>query len=523
MAQQKCELKMRKFEEELEELTRQHCETQNKKMEFANNEEENIQYINKVCELKRNIARFSKVAFISQSDDAKIRELEKSILELREEQEELHTKLREELQRKEQLEQQILREDRCARNPLFSSSRIMDEDDSDKEMEMEAPVADQIWSPNVVFPFGRKGDSEAKSKQKLMPKQKKRKLASSAGDSQSENSIRGDSRLGFREKGKNGPLEKSYSESSVKETENQNPDFIRKEIGMLRIARDNLILKRQKIDKRLRKGRTKGNGCEEERKLLEYDEAVEGLDSVIERKNEVLTGKATQIQPFAPLLTKSDLEERLKCLSLAELHFLLVKFFSRTIDLRIEFRKHELDFAELENQFDEQNRYICNLKAAYQQASLEMERRLTSLQREYQYKISYLLKQFNEDTTGHGVHEMKLLEMEQQLYYYKKLSRELKEKLREYLNQGSSRPAKEIESIPGPSGIKNHNHSRNYDHMSTFYHRVIDSSPSVANQAWPRRGRRFALHANGMNSNTTKVTRQKNKLIIQHKGENLTS
>lgn len=31
---------------------------------------------------------------------------------------------------------------------------------------------------------------------------------------------------------------------------------------------------------------------------------MEGLDSVIERKNEVLTGKATQIQPFAPLLTK---------------------------------------------------------------------------------------------------------------------------------------------------------------------------------------------------------------------------
>lgn len=54
----------------------------------------------------------------------RIRELEKSILELREEQEELHTKLREELQRKEQLEQQILREDRCARNPLFSSSRV---------------------------------------------------------------------------------------------------------------------------------------------------------------------------------------------------------------------------------------------------------------------------------------------------------------------------------------------------------------------------------------------------------------
>lgn len=56
-----------------------------------------------------------------------------------------------------------------------------------------------------------------------------------------------------------------------------------------------------------------------------------------------------------------------------------------------------------QNQYEEQSRYISDLKAAYQQASLEMERRMTSQQRDYQQKISTLLRQFNEDSSGKDI------------------------------------------------------------------------------------------------------------------------
>ena len=48
--------------------------------------------------------------------------------------------------------------------------------------------------------------------------------------------------------------------------------------------------------------------------------------------------------------------------------------------------------------------YISDMKAAYQQASLDMERRIIQQQRDYQQKISTLLRQFNEDSSGKLCH-----------------------------------------------------------------------------------------------------------------------
>ena len=45
-------------------------------------------------------------------------------------------------------------------------------------------------------------------------------------------------------------------------------------------------------------------------------------------------------------------------------------------------------------------RYINDMKAAYQQASLDMERKTIQQERYYQRKISSLLKQFTKDPTG---------------------------------------------------------------------------------------------------------------------------
>lgn len=127
--------------------------------------------------------------------------------------------------------------------------------------------------------------------------------------------------------------------------------------------------------------------------------------------------------------------ERLMNLCPEETRSLLVKYFNKVIDLRIEFRKQDMAFSELEvgwfltfftvscksfiffslivlflllltypypcqSQYEEQSRYVSDLKAAYQQASLEMERRITSQQRDYQHKISTLLRQFNDDSSG---------------------------------------------------------------------------------------------------------------------------
>ncbi|MPC21903.1 Kinesin-like protein KIF7 [Portunus trituberculatus] len=298
---------------------------------------------------------------------------------------------------------------------------------------------------------------------------------------------------------------------------------IREEISHLRDARDSLMMHRQKLDRRIHKSGGRRVGSGEERRLLELDEAIEAVDAAIEYKNEVICGRAKELKSHALLLNQDHLMERLVSLSHEETRSLLVKYFSKVIDLRIEFRKQDIAFSDLETQYDEQSRYISDLKAAYQQASLEMERRITVQQRDYQQKISTLLRQFNDDSSGSGAQEFRLREMEKQVFYYKKLSRDLKGKLRQATEDGWKDRFRELQdtiqppadpSLPAkPSAAPHHHH-----HHHTHHRPLLPTQPAVP--TLPRRTRlQAAEQAAHHPVPHTRVTREKNKIIIHQKSD----
>ncbi|XP_071521390.1 kinesin-like protein kif7 [Panulirus ornatus] len=503
VTKRKCEAKMGRLEKEVHHARQLYQEAQSQLRELREGESQDVsQFRSRVDSLKKQISHYQKklttlekVADISQQTDTKVAELENSVREMRRQQEELQTRLREETQRKEELEQQILMDQRRMRELEIRLKQGGDE--SESERGWLAEEEDRILhlreaTQELQNEVERR--EEAVKQRERMQKEKLRLQISRPSDE-----------AGVSDEVTGSIIERRESD-------------LREEISHLRDARDSLMMRRQKLDRRIHRSRGKGVGSGEERRLLELDEAIEAVDAAIEYKNEVICGRARELKSHAKLLSQDNLMDRLMNLCPEETRSLLVKYFNKVIDLRIEFRKQEIAFSDLENQYEEQSRYISDLKAAYQQASLEMERRITSQQRDYQQKISTLLRQFNDDSSGSGAHEFRLREMEKQLFYYKKLSRDLKAKLRHYSedirNDRCRDPQPGALSQPiaitsvhpevGPSAARRRP--------------LIPSHPPAP--VLPRRTRMQAAEQAAKHPvPQTKVTREKNKIIIQQKSE----
>ena len=66
-------------------------------------------------------------------------------------------------------------------------------------------------------------------------------------------------------------------------------DTVRREVAELRVLRDQLVVERQRLDEKL--DEQKSLSSAEERRMIELDESVEGIDGAIEYKNDVICGK----------------------------------------------------------------------------------------------------------------------------------------------------------------------------------------------------------------------------------------
>nr|XP_045609044.1 kinesin-like protein kif7 [Procambarus clarkii] len=263
--------------------------------------------------------------------------------------------------------------------------------------------------------------------------------------------------------------------------------------------------------------------AQEEDRILRLREATQQLQNEVERREEAVKQRERmqkeklRLQSSRPS-RQDNLMERLMNLCPEETRSLLVKYFNKVIDLRIEFRKQEISFSDLENQYEEKLRYISDLKAAYQQASLEMERRITSQQRDYQQKISTLLRQFNDDSSGSGAHEFHLREMEKQLFYYKKLSRDLKAKLRQYSEDSRNDRFREMQPGTSSQPIVTASGHPEAGPSSSRRHPLVSHYPPPP--ILPRRTRMQAAEQAAKHPVPhTKVTREKNKIIIQQKSD----
>ncbi|XP_070566373.1 kinesin-like protein KIF27 isoform X2 [Ptychodera flava] len=214
---------------------------------------------------------------------------------------------------------------------------------------------------------------------------------------------------------------------------------VKENIKSLRKDRDRLLKQRSILDEKLHLGSLLSPS--EERKLIELDEAIEAVDAAIEFKTETIQSQQAELRRSDYLSQSEDsLLNKLNTLTTAETKTLLTRYFDKVVGLRESERRKELAVSELEMKIDEQERVIHDLENALQKTAMEKDRKLTLQQKEHEQKVQLLMKQI---ATEPGVempsdlkNEVKIQQLEKDLYYYKKTSRELKKKLKELMASG---------------------------------------------------------------------------------------
>lgn len=237
-------------------------------------------------------------------------------------------------------------------------------------------------------------------------------------------------------------------------------EALRHEIRNLRRTRDCLVDEKCDLDEKFQKERTLTTV--EERKLLECGETIEAIDAMIEHKNEMICGRKdfdenqSQREKGERMLT-----ERLKKLSHGEIITLFMKYFRKVIDLKESSKNLEIQITELEALITNQDWRL-----------MEAEKRMILMQRQYEDKLHHVFRHFAEETSNSG------LDKDSELVKFKRENRALKKRLAdvEALLKGTTPPRTASPCRILQQGLK-------------------QITPNTRS--------------------TTKVTRQRNKLIIQ--------
>ncbi|XP_067627997.1 kinesin-like protein costa isoform X2 [Eurosta solidaginis] len=175
---------------------------------------------------------------------------------------------------------------------------------------------------------------------------------------------------------------------------------LRHEIRNLRRTRDHLLEQRCSLDRKLKRDKILSH--REERKLLECDEAIEAIDAAIEFKNELICGHKSIDTSERVQREKGEkmLMARLNKLSAEEMRTLLYKYFTKVIDLRDSSRNLEVQLMQLERERDAWEWKERVLSNAVRQARLEGERNAVLLQRQHEMKLTLMLRHLAEETSA---------------------------------------------------------------------------------------------------------------------------
>ncbi|KAL3265463.1 hypothetical protein HHI36_009667 [Cryptolaemus montrouzieri] len=179
----------------------------------------------------------------------------------------------------------------------------------------------------------------------------------------------------------------------------ENAESLRHEIRNLRKTRDYLLEQRYKIDTKAMHKKILNEL--EERKLLQYEEAIEAIDLAMEYKNEVLCGHIPVIaKSLEQIEEKGDkmLMDRLMKLNETEMRILLYKYFQKIVDLRNSSKKLELQVVDIENQNENLSCRVQSLSHTLQQVRLESERRIIALQHQHENKLQVVMRHLASDS-----------------------------------------------------------------------------------------------------------------------------
>lgn len=193
---------------------------------------------------------------------------------------------------------------------------------------------------------------------------------------------------------------KEKSQNLEQYGDGEGKDSLRHEIRNLRRTRDHLLEQRFGLDRKLKKEKMLSH--KEERKLLECDEAIEAIDAAIEFKNELICGRKSVDTNERLQREKGEqmLMARLNKLSPEEMRTLLYKYFQKVVDLRDASRKLEVQLMALERERDAWEWRERVLNNAVRQARLEGESHAVLLQQQQEAKVALMLRHLAEETSA---------------------------------------------------------------------------------------------------------------------------
>ncbi len=179
-------------------------------------------------------------------------------------------------------------------------------------------------------------------------------------------------------------------------------------------TQNSLIQQRKLLDDRLNQGLILSTA--EERRLIEIEEAIEALDVAIKFENDSIKDQETKLKKSQFINNSADLSDtilnKFTDIPHEEAKCLVKKFFQKIIDLKEHERKKELLNDELQIQLDEKERLVEELKKSINLTSNDLDRRLNMQQQQYEKQISSLLEQLNDCSS-------KIINYEKEISQYK--------------------------------------------------------------------------------------------------------
>ncbi|KAM6034749.1 kinesin-like protein KIF27 isoform 3-T6 [Theristicus caerulescens] len=217
---------------------------------------------------------------------------------------------------------------------------------------------------------------------------------------------------------------------------------ILEKIQVLQMERDQLLRRRNSVDEKLKDGKVLST--EEEHVLFQLEEGIEALEAAIDYKNENIQNRQHLLRSSSQILSQSEnnVIGKLGSLSAAELRAILFKYFNKIVGLRESERKLQLQTEEQEMKVIDQENIIRELESALEHVKLQCDRQLTLQHKEHEKKLQLILHHFKEqDSEGIAEtlkgYEVKVQQLEKDLFFYKKTSRELKKKLKGLFGESS--------------------------------------------------------------------------------------
>lgn len=265
-----------------------------------------------------------------------------------------------------------------------------------------------------------------------------------------------------------------------------NVEALRKEIVDLRNTKDCLLEQRRTLDEKYRKNKTLSTV--EKRQILQCDEGIEAIDAAIEYKNEMMCGRRSLDSLCMKELGEQMLMDRLLHLSSDEMRTLLHKYFRKVIDLKESGRKMEQQLYELEHENENQAWRIQNLTQTLQTQRIEAEHQKVALQRNHQEKLHLMMRHIADESGSSGTEARNHLTLAK--------DDELSKLRRE--NKHLRRKLQEVEALMQAAAAS----------RGVMRIRSRSNSPDVL----PLKQLPAPLSAS---SSTSKVTREKNKVIIR--------